>query len=283
MRKHLLTMLAIMSILVVLSTVMLIGGCSSKEEERIIEPPLLSNAPDEIVQFPEQGFVYPDQNVETLQDVHFAEGNILPTTTAVSLEYFILRRFSENTAKLYTYQIVASSNVTTRRNGNKDFYWDGFVKGYYLNAFASSYFQEQSIAHNYNFNLSGVTQINMYRTFNVIKPGTFEEVMFHVNLLKHENINNPQNNNTRENAFKLRDLITDYVTKTPQNYEYYITTAEYIGGATGHATLQWSDIQAAYYSTSEGGRVFYPTRGNEVPESMRPRDVIKIELKPISI
>ena len=261
-------------ILILVATVLFVA-CSSDEEKPAV-PPQLSTSPDRTIVFPPQDEEYDEDLIVVLPVVHFTATATQNDVSAVPLSYFILNYDSENYARMHTYQITAHDGITSRREGSSDLVWNTFRNGHFLIDTIRTYFHTQSLSANYNYNIQLAKDIRLYRSIIVVKPDG-EEVLFQVNILKHENRNNPQNNNTTERAFKMSDLISTYITKSPQNYEYFLTAADFTGGNTGSATLQWSDMQSAWYSRNID-RVFFPTMPADMPGVMRLRDVIRVEL-----
>ena len=278
MRKFILNQKTIKLLFLFILATFILVACSDKEDDPVI-PPALSNVNDRVILFPPSDHEYDESLIEVLSDVQFtATSNPENNVRAVPLSHFILNYDSENYAKMYTYQIVAHDGVTSRRNGSIDPSWYSFSSGHLLIDTGRTYFHDFSHEDAFfNYNIAMAREIRLYRSIVVVKPDG-EEVLFQVNILKHENRHNPQNNNNSENAFKMTDLISNYITKTPQNYEYFLTAADYTGGNTGSSTLQWSDIQDAWYSRTTD-RVFYPQRPADVPGNMRLRDVVRIELR----
>ena len=261
----------------VIVTTLFFVACSDNGDEPIKPPELATNA-DTIIPFPSQDEEFDENLIVVLPIVNFsATSNPQTNVQAVPISHFVLEHDSENFARMHTYQIFAHDGINSRRNGNEDLDWDAFQEGYFLNETIRTYFHDISQKEDYSFNIQLAREIRMYRSIYVVKPDG-EEVLFQVNILRHENRSNPQNNNYTERAFRMSDLITGYITKTPQNYEYFITSTDYTGGNTGYAILQWSDIQAAWYSRNID-RVFFPQMPSDMPGAMRLRDVIKVELR----
>ena len=264
----------ILSLLMV-ATLALVA-CSDKEEKTpvvppVLVPPALSNIADLEIAFPGQDDEIDEDLIVVLPEVKFtATSTPLHDVRAVPLSHFVLDYDGENFAKLHSYQIVAYDGATSRRDENKDLYWDTFKNGHYVIDFTRSYFHELSQESNYSYNVNMAREIRFYRTVMVVKPDG-EEVMFQVNILSHENRINPQNSNNVERSFKLSDLITNYVTLTPQNFEYIITATD---GSS--ATLEWHQLQGACYSRVIE-RVFFPTI-EDFTGAMRLRDLMKVEL-----
>ena len=293
-----------LALLVVVAVALLLSACSEKGKNgppEIDFPPPLSNVPDETIPFPERDFQFDESLIVELPVVNFSASNIQNNVKAVRLDFFfnmpnksgkldsqrlmsigtIYDSNSEAEAKMFTYRIVASDlwNPWKDRQA-KDLYWDRYKEGFLTiyddiedrNHFRT-YFHELSQESVYSYNVQNAHELQLFRTITVVKPDG-EQVMFHVNILNHEEINNPQNSaDVLENSFKMIDLITDYVTKTPEIYEYFITAADDFT-----TTLQWNHIQGAWYSR-DIERVFYPAEDENVSGQLRPRNVVRIELR----
>ncbi|MCL2064799.1 MAG: hypothetical protein FWG98_10590 [Candidatus Cloacimonetes bacterium] len=258
-------------------------ACSSNDddnnEEITPQPPILSTKSDATIVFQSQ---YNPDWIVTLPDVKLDNVTITPAT-AVQLNLIVRDEITEETAKMHTYEVVPfpGPDRESSRKGGPDLYWNSFSKGYYLTAFQRTYFSDFSESGNYYYNVPLAEKIELYRSITVVRPDG-REVLFQVNILTHSQMNNPQNGGTLDNSFKMQDLITNYITTTPQNYQYFVTSADYVeGGSSGFAVFEWSDIQGAHYSREPGrDRVFFPSQPANMTGTLRLRNVIRIELMP---
>jgi len=254
-------------------------ACSEKDNIKNIPgtlPPALSNTPDLTIKFPPEGTIFDDSLIVVLPVINLSGTNTQINQNAIPLKYFVLDEISETLVNMHTYRIVASDGWNPYKDrGQLDLQWNNFIKGYYLPAFHRTYYHDFSQNSNYAFNVQRVQDIQLYRTIIVVKPDG-NEVLFQVNTLEIVNMVNPQNNNNLEKSFQLSSLITQYITSSPQNFEYFITAADYTGGSQGSATLNWYFIQGAYYSI-DIERIFFPViEGYD--GRMRLRNLIKIEM-----
>ena len=250
----------------------------SVEEEGPLYPPALSNKSDRTIDIPAQDTEYDFDLIEIIPTVYLSPSATMHDLSAVPFDYFVIEAVTEMQARMHTYQLVSHDGVTSRRDDNIDLYWKDFAKGYLLIDFLRAYFHEYSQKQNYGYNLQFVKEIRMYRTMTVVKPDG-EEVLVHVNTLNEYKMNNPQNGHTTDNSFRMQDLITKYITKSPQNYRYFITSADYTGGSTGSAILEWTDMQRSYYSKERDvERIFFPSEPQNMAGTLRLRDVVRVEL-----
>jgi len=265
----------------ILMAVFMFTACSEKNGKGGGDthlPPSLSNDPDETILFPAQDYEFDDDWVVVLPIVNFSATNTQTDVEAVPLSYFVLLNespiFSEDYAKMFTYRIVSSDgwDPWSMRQAI-DLYWDTLMNGFLtLIDPYRTYFHELSQNSVYAYNVQSANKLQVYRTIMVVKPdGT--EVMFQVNILDHVEQNNPQNTaDILELSFKMTDLITKYITESPQDYEFLIAAAD------GFTTiLGWEHIQGAWYSRMLE-RVFYPSEDGDVPGQLRPRNVTSITL-----
>ena len=272
MRNRFLKISTLAFLFLVFAATLMLVACSEKEE-KILEPPPLSDTPDRVTSFPPQTHEYPEEIMKTLPTVYFSNNSTYHDELAVPITYFITKDYSENNGRRHSFQIVSYDNTTSRREGNKDLTYSEFQKGDFLTDRGASYFHELSTRQIYLNNVNRAIEIRWYRSIVVVRPNG-DEVLFQVNILNHSTQTNPQDNNNRINAFKLQDLITDYITKTKENYEYHIYSAD-----NSTTVLQWHDLQTAYNTRgADDDRVFYPTKSNDVPEALRPRNITKIVL-----
>ena len=262
----------------------LFTACSEKEKGGngpIPVPPGLSNTPDYTYNFPPADHEFDKEQIVVLPVVNFSATNVQNDVEAVSLELLLKDveiLTNPSAANKFTYRIVASDGFDPYKDRQQfDLYFDVLSKGHLtLIDPYRTYFHELSQGQNpvYAYNVQRAQEIRMYRTVTVVRPDGLE-VMFQLNILNHQPVENPNNNNNLDNSFRLIDLITEFITDTPEANEYFLTAADWTSGSQGQVFFTWSDIQAAYYSR-DTDRVFFPH--TEVPGNMRLRDLVKIQL-----
>jgi hypothetical protein len=266
--------------LLVIAIMLVMVACSEKGNSSKVKdsfPPPLSNKPDITLMFPPEGTEFDDNLIVILPVANLSSSNTQLNQNAISLKHFIPEGMAGIMGIMHTYRIVASDGWNPHKDrGQPDLNWTDFIKGFYLPSFHRTYFHDFSQDLNFAYNVKRVQEIQAYRTITVVKADS-EEVLFQVNILDIEDMINPQNGDNIEKAFKLNSLITKYITDTPQNYEYFITAADYTGGSQGAATLNWHFLQGAYYSL-DIDRVFFPVLEGHTG-NMRLRNLIKIELR----
>ena len=287
------------ALFLVMATALMLVACSEKGKNPIPTPgddfpPTLSNKPDETIPFPPRNYQFDENLVVVLPEVNFSASNRQTDVKAVGLDFFFLsamgqseigtttqKSMSVDEAKMFTYRIVASDGWNPWKDRQaKDLYWDGYKEGFLTlyddiqdrNHFRT-YFHDLSAESVYSYNVQSAHELQLYRTITVVKLDG-EEVMFQVNILDHQEIENPQNTNSDdlEESFKMMDLITRYITNTPEQYEYVVTSNDgFI------SILTWQHIQGAWYSRVVD-RVFYPNEAPNFSGQLRPRNVVRIEL-----
>ncbi|MCL2064800.1 MAG: hypothetical protein FWG98_10595 [Candidatus Cloacimonetes bacterium] len=272
----------------VVATALMLVACSEKDDNPFIQeddrPPTLSNTPDDSILFPPRDHQFAENLIVVLPEVNFSATNTQNDVKAVPLDFFFLPQIEnqinfESDAQMYTYRIVASDGWNPWKDRQaKDLYWDEYKTGYLVlnddiqdrNHFRS-YFHEMSQESVYSYNVQNTHELQLYRTIKVVKLDG-EEVMFHLNILDHQEIENPQNENSMDKSFKLQDLITGYITKTPEQFEY-----EAISVDDRSFTFTWPQLQTAYYSR-DIDRIFFPFT-EEFTGQMRLRDLVRVEVR----
>ena len=270
----------------VMALALMLVACSEKDDPIIPPddtPPTLSNTPDSSMLFPPRDYEMHESMIVVLPEVHFSGTNTQYDVNAVRMDFFFdwetnNHLFFESMAYLYTYRIVASDGWNPWKDRQaKDLYWDDYKSGYLTlnddindrNHFRA-YYHDFSLDSIYAYNVQNTHELQLYRTITVVKLDG-ERVMFQLNILEHQDVINPQNDDSIDRSFKLMDLITGYITKTPEQLQY-----EAISVDERSFTFTWSQLQTAYYSR-DIDRVFFPYT-EEYTGQMRLRDLVEIRI-----
>ena len=241
MRKLCLKSFIVMSVII---AVFFLAACEEKDSNDkpiVVLPPVLSNIPDDVVNFPPIDTVFPDS---VIVEITYQDNQV----DAVPLLHFIS---NIDNPGLYYYEIVSSDGFSPRSssNGGYDLLWDIFNTGYLLPSINyRTYFEDPDLPS--AFNVRNASVINLYRTIIVVKPDG-EEVPFEINILEVVNIEHHADGS--RTAYLLKDLISGYITTTPENYEYIFTAVD---GFTGRDNFTWSDMQAGVFII-ETGRTYF--------------------------
>ena len=261
-------------VFLIVIVLVLFTACSEKEKTTLTPdtatPPVMASTPDFVITMPAEDTVFPDS---VITEISYS-GSLTP---AVKLDFFIKKSITDSLAltnkesrKLFAYHIIATDLFTPRNRGLDDLTWDIFAEGYLLPEKSyRTFFEELSNQEINTYNVKNVRNIELFRSIIVEKPdGT--KVLFENNIFSTEMIAN--HSDDLENAFKLKDLITEYITKTPENYTYLFTavddfTMEY----------EWSHIQAGYW-LKQSERTIFPTMPDLPNNMIRFKNLMKISL-----
>ena len=256
MRKLNLKMFIVIAVII---AALFLVACEEKDSKpsNPILPPALSNNPDRVVSLlPESGV--PDSIVVTID----YQGN---PVNAVPLPYFIMD--VENSG-MYYYEIVAPDfSPRDSSNGGYDLSYNIFSSGYLLPSIDyRTYFENPDLPS--AFNVKNASILNLYRTIVIVKPDG-EEVPFEINILGVMDI--VHHADGPRTAYRLKDLITNYITTTPENYEYLFTGVD---GFISRENFTWADLQIGVFII-ETGRTYFG-EGYEPWTNMR--NLVRIEL-----
>jgi len=252
---------------VIVVTIFMLMGCSEKDstgpDENQADPPSLAEAPDVEFAFPDSA----DLVNFTSQDVEYSSEIV----TAYSLVQF-LNFEREGIPELeYTYEIVSEDGYTPRDGGNPDLSWENFETGYLLPTEKfRTYFASEDIETAYNVKYA--LKLNLYRTVSVVKADgiivPFQTGAFEITDIHHQAGNG---NFYDDPGFALENFISEYITDSPDNYQYHFLTSDDYA-----IEFMWEDIQAAYWLTTQNKAVFLNSDGTEFHSSFK--NLIRIEL-----
>ena len=248
MRKSYLIMFIVVAVIL---AVFFLVACEEKDSNNkplVGLPPVLSNNPDLVVSLPPVDTIFPDS---VMVEITYQGDQV----DAVPLLYFIN---DIDNPGLYYYEIVGQPNNWSPRdssNGGYDLSWSIFNLGYLLpSKDYRTYFEDPDLPS--AFNVKSASNINLYRTIIVVKPDG-EEVPFEINIL--EVIDIEHHLDGMRTAYRLKDLITSYITTTPENYEYVFTAVD---GFMGRDNFFWWDMQKGVYIIETGRTYFGDTYEN---------------------
>ncbi len=170
--------------------------------------------------------------------------------------------------KLFAIEIVSSDedgNWTPRDNGYYDLSWDDFLTGYVLpSEKGRSYFPDDNIITGYD--VKWCYYLRLYRKIDVVldanitifEPGSFET----------EDIYHQAGNGSfyTDPGFPLSNLVSNFVTGDPDNYEYQLVNFEE-SDDTDIVTLD--DIEKGYWLTTQNKAVFLNDDGTEFLSSFK--------------
>ena len=184
---------------------------------------------------------YSDQQVQAASLAHYVDKSVTDQLTTISDTTGAI-----DSRTLYAYQLISTDGFTPRNKHYNDLYWTDITAGYLLPSVDfRTYFPSTSIPT--AFDVKNIATIKAYRVFNVVSPT--DTVMFELNSLTattHLNYSNAE-----EKAYKLQDLITNYVTATPANYKYRLIAVD---GYSKEYT--WEQIQQGYWLTQSNKTIF---------------------------
>ena len=271
-------------IIIVVIMIVMFTACAEKDKKNSGEddfpiPPALSKNPDITINM--SAIITDLSDFTPTQITYRAEPD---QVAGYSLDQFVddsLTRAKTNNAtnsrSLFTYNQISSEAApyTPRDNPNNigDLDWTDFSKGYFVPSKNNrTHFQE--LWEN-NLNLYSTQRIGtfeLYRTIVVYKPNG-DPVQFHINLLPTSKQMNYANPPVEEDAIKLSDLITNFITTTPQNYKFVITASD----NTPYESVTWAQLQAGYFMLGTE-RARYIGFEDLNSGQARQRNIMKIEL-----
>jgi hypothetical protein len=166
---------------------------------------------------------------------------------------------------MYAYRIVASDNFDPWNDREKrDLSYDELIAGYLLINSPTdnpsypdhfrTYFAGFSDKAEYAYNVRDTNHLLAFRSI-VVEKADGEIAVFELATLPTIEINNDQG--SPEQAYKLTDIITGYITTTPENYSYFFVCSDDYLSPTTSNTFTWEHIQDGYY-LSVRERTFFP-------------------------
>lgn len=252
---------------------LVLTACSEKSSKNTLIPgveiaPLLATQADAEFILPAQGsvtadtvIVYKGEETPAVKLCRFINKNILDEISNTNNE----------SRRLFTYELIGSDGFTPRKSEN-DLLWINFKDGFLLpeKSFRGyfEYFDNLGIG---TYNVKDLAKIKAYRTIIVVKADG-EEVFFQLksnSITKTEILNY---HDELENAIALKSFITDYITKTPQNYIYRF---EAVDAYT--MDYEWSLIEAGYWLINTE-RTSFPNIEDLPNNQRRFRNLMKISL-----
>lgn len=271
MKKHLLIGLALL--------LLLLSACSEKDDNTSTNPntpnpPAMATTADSVVTMPAEDTVFADSLIFNVD----YNGE---STQAVSLTNFVTKEMTDalvdntnddETQKLFAYHLIASDNFTPRDRGYADLTWEKFKTGVLLPQKSfRSYFASDSIET--AFDVKHLLTVKMYRAVQVIKADG-SMALFEMNTLTPHQVANYDS--LMENAVKLQDFISEFVTATPAEYDYIFSDN------TGYTkTFTWEQVQDGYWLMDSKKTIFpsYP----DMPNSQKKfKKLMSITLTPKS-
>jgi hypothetical protein len=277
-------------VLIIALLVMLMMACSEKEnvtglDPNIPHPPDMADKYDDYIRMP---LATSDFSIYTFADppIRYVDSSTPETNVdAISLDQFILKSRTDglvplrpedahlDTRKLFTYRMVANDGWSPWGGGRRsiDVTWDFISKGYFVpskrdgRTYKIEWYNDDNL-RNYCVQRMGNGKIELYRTVFVTNPTGTKEILFQLNSLPVVDATN--NAGATVPGVRLRDLITRYVTDTPESFDYVIA------GLDGAPFIfEWADMEIGYFILSED-RTFVPGKGGQ----FRVRHPLKISL-----
>jgi hypothetical protein len=264
-----------LSYLVVFFFLLCFVSCAEREKEKITEttPPPMSNIPFAVITMPAEGTEF---DPEWVTQIPYGVSQTL--TEAIPLTYFIDKSITDavptssghhETRMLFAYNQKATDGFSPRSRGVPDLTFDVFSGGYLLpNESFRSYFPDLDVN---TYNTRNIREIELYRAITVVKING-DEVLFEISRLPTHNV--PNRDGVIEPAIKLTDLITDFVTLTPERYEY-----EFLAVDGNPQIYEWSEMARGYFSISSDRTTFVNVPEQDMGNNRRfYRNVVKITL-----
>ncbi|MCL1827334.1 MAG: hypothetical protein FWG20_04755 [Candidatus Cloacimonetes bacterium] len=202
------------------------------------QPPALSNTPDIVVEI---NFSLLEASELTID----YQGNQVKAITLPDLIDL------EEIAELYSYQIVGADGFSPRTasQGGYDLVWDDFATGYLIKTDSTSYrtyYPAFSEVGNNGFNVKNPAIFNLYRSI-IVEKIDGESVVFELNILDVVQVD-------EQDAYRLQDLITPYVSDTPAENEYFFVDHT---GDFAREPISWAMMTDGVFII-ETGRTFFP-------------------------
>jgi hypothetical protein len=244
----------------IISLMIISFGCSEKDntgnDNPIPDPPVLAQEPDIVMTFP------PAAELVNFESTLVEYGGEM--VTAYSLPQFLDFDRAGVDELEYTYEIVSDDGYSPRQGGNPDLFFQQFETGYLLpdNSFRS-FFPSDDIANAYN--VKWAETINLYRTIVVVDAeGT--EITVQLGAFELVDVYHQAGNGQfyTDPGFSLTNLISDYVTANPENYEYHLSASDDYS-----LIFSWQDIQAAWWLPEQNKAVFLNEDGTEFHSSFK--------------
>jgi len=176
--------------------------------------------------------------------------------------------------KLFAVEIVSSDedgNWSPRQNDYYDLSWSQFISGYLLpSEKGRTFFPDDNIESGYN--VKWAYYLRLYRKMDVILDGNitiFETGVFGTEGIYHQAGNG---NFYTDPGFALSNLVSDYVTMNPDDFEYRFISAD----DDDEVIFTWNDIEAGFWLITQNKAVFLNDDGTEFHNSFK--KLMRIEL-----
>ena len=170
--------------------------------------------------------------------------------------------------KLFAIEIVSSDedgNWTPRDNGYYDLSWDDYITGYLLPSEKGRiFFEDESIPSGHN--VKWAYYLRLYRKIDVVIDANvtlFETGAFETEDIYHQA---GDGNFYTDPGFPLSNLVSNYVTDDPDNYEYQLINLE---ESDDTIIVTWDDIELGYWLTTQDKAVFLNDDGTEFLSSFK--------------
>jgi len=216
----------------------------------------------------------------TSTQITYSDGSLV---TAYSLDQFVPKLMIDaltnitNTTEsraLFAYRMIGSDGYNPWENSTPydDLLWSVYNQGYLVPSKDFRSFFEESVGIERGYNVKNLQTLALFRTITVVNPTGTEEVIFELGALPTSI--QPNYNGNDEPAIKISDLITTYITTTPEAYEYVFTPADNFAVPP----YTWAEVQAGYFSL-QLERTTFPTMP-DLPNNKRGvRNLMKITLR----
>jgi hypothetical protein len=281
MKKH-------FQMIVLIAIALFITACAEKEKSKKFnggEPPKVATIPDHSITLPATNA---DFSTLVLTVIPYADSQVVGTINVdgYSLDQFITKSFTDikvfvsgtpagDSRNLFTYRFIATDGWNPWENrGAKDQPWEFVKEGFYVpgqrngRIYSIDWYNDNDLRA-YCVQRMGGGRIGLIRSVTVVNP-IGKEVPFHLNTLPiADAINNDGNPSP---AIKLKDLITEYITDTPERFSYIITTMDNVASLS-KPIWTWANIESGFWFLNED-RTLVPGLGGQG----RQRYLMKITL-----
>jgi len=168
--------------------------------------------------------------------------------------------------KLFAIEIVSNDddgNFSPRDHDYYDLAWTDLETGFLLpDEKGRTYFPDENIPNGYN--VKWAYYLKLYRKIDIVLDGN--TTIFETGAFTSEGIFHQAGNGNfyTDPGFALTNLISDYVTESPNNYEYRFTSAD-----DDEIVFTWDDIQTGYWLITQNKAVFLSDDGTEIHSSFK--------------